>query len=81
MIHTLGWTKDHSVRDGEEPFALLHCVVEINGQIVPGASAARLHAEGGDFAEVEIVVIPSSVRTVACSQEEWDEVSARYDAA
>lgn len=81
VIHTLGWSYDHPVRPEELPSGLLHCIAEINGQIVPGAQAVRLDAEGGDFASAAILVNPTSVRTVACTQEEWDEVSARYDAA
>jgi hypothetical protein len=81
VIHTLGWTNDHASREGEEPSALLHSIVEINGQIVPGAVRAKIEAEGGDFATVTIVVAPSRVRVVACSEDEWAALSARYDSA
>jgi hypothetical protein len=81
VIHTLGWTNDHATREGEEPTSLLHSIVEINGQIVPGAMSAKIEAEGGDFASVTIVVGPTSAKMVSCTPEEWAALGERYDAA
>lgn len=81
VIYSQGWDGDRAVESGEEPSALLNCVVEINGGIIPGARAVTLKAEGGDFTTASIEVIPSSLVQVSCGPEEWRAVCDRFDNA
>lgn len=77
VLYSLGWTGDHAA-GGEEATSLLHCIVEINGHLVAGASGAKIEAAGGDFTQATIYVNPASIRQVACTPEEWEAVCARY---
>jgi hypothetical protein len=80
-VHVLGFRGDAAVQEGEEPTALLHGVLEIDGHLLSDVGKIEVIFRGGEFAVVKPHVLASAFEVVRHTRESWDELSERIDGA
>lgn len=68
VVYNLGWLMDAPAEGEENPNALLHARVVVDGVEIKCVSAIEVKAEGNEFAAATLRLNPSRVRFVALDE-------------
>ena len=72
-IHTKGIRGSRTRKDNELAGALLHSVIEIDGQLIEEVTRVAVISSGDSFTKVIVHLVPGEIEYVSHTEESWQD--------
>lgn len=78
-VHVEGIKSTSAAKEGEEPSALLHGVLEVDGHLIEEVGEIEALFRGGELVSVRPRLFPGSFEVVSHTDESWPRLLQRID--